>query len=97
MGLRRGATPGGLCCGMRGWHGGLSWMASGLIVGQRPCGCGGRNGPRHPCDMHHVASVLAPGLFGLAGSVGWAHAHVRTCHTDARRNAWSVRGARKRI
>ena len=96
-GMWHRVTPGGLCHGMQGWHGGSLWMALGLIVGQRPCGRGGHDGQCHPCDMRRVTGVLAPGLFGLASSVRWAHACGRTCHTDTQCDAWSVRGARKRI
>ena len=48
----------------RGWCWGLSWVS-------------GHDGPHHPCDMHRVAGILAPGLFGLASSVRWARARAR--------------------
>ena len=81
-----GATPGGLCRGTRGWHGGSSWMAWGLVVdGMGACRgwrrgsswVSGHNGPHHPCDTCCIAGILAPGLFGLAGSVGWDHVCTR--------------------
>ena len=58
-----------------GWHWGSLWVS-------------GRNGPHHPCDTRRIASILAPSLFGLAGSVGWARAHVHVhIHVTLMRDA----------